>query len=45
MHAPTLEAAFVSEGDTWSVKELAASVGEYLADGRHTFAVGNDLKL
>jgi NAD(P)-dependent dehydrogenase (short-subunit alcohol dehydrogenase family) len=45
MHAPTLEAAFVSEGETWSVKELAASVGEYLADGRHTFAVGNDLKL
>ncbi|HVT21711.1 MAG TPA: SDR family NAD(P)-dependent oxidoreductase [Mycobacteriales bacterium] len=46
MHAPTLEAAFSSAGDTWTVAELENSVGHYLADGnRHTFAVGNDLKL
>lgn len=46
MHAPRLEAAFSSEGDTWTVAELEKSVGHYLADGnRHTFAVGNDLKL
>lgn len=46
MKAPTLDAAFSSGGETWTVGELAASVGEYLADGnRHTFAVGNDLKL
>ncbi|HWC33635.1 MAG TPA: SDR family NAD(P)-dependent oxidoreductase [Mycobacteriales bacterium] len=46
MHAPTLEAAFASDGETWTVKELAATVGHHLADGnRHTFAVGNDLKL
>ncbi|HVT65050.1 MAG TPA: SDR family NAD(P)-dependent oxidoreductase [Mycobacteriales bacterium] len=46
MHAPKLEAAFASDGDTWTVAELERSVGHYLADGnRHTFAVGNDLRL
>lgn len=46
MHAPTLDAAFSSDGETWTVAELEKSVGHYLADGnRHTFAVGNDLKL
>jgi NAD(P)-dependent dehydrogenase (short-subunit alcohol dehydrogenase family) len=46
MKAPSLDASFASDGDTWTVAELEKTVGHYLADGnRHTFAVGNDLKL
>ncbi len=44
--APSLDAAFSSHGETWTVAELEKTVGHYLADGnRHTFAVGNDLTL
>ena len=46
MKAPSLDRAFTAAGDTWTVDELAASVGDYLNDGeRHGFAVGNDLTL
>ncbi|HWA67323.1 MAG TPA: SDR family NAD(P)-dependent oxidoreductase [Mycobacteriales bacterium] len=46
MKAPALDAAFASDGETWTVAELEKTVGNYLADGnRHTFAVGNDLTL
>jgi hypothetical protein len=46
MKAPALDRAFAAEGETWTVDELAKSVGGYLGDGeRHSFAVGNDLKL
>jgi NAD(P)-dependent dehydrogenase (short-subunit alcohol dehydrogenase family) len=46
MKAPSLDASFASDGDTWTVAELERTVGHYLADGNpHTFAVGNDLKL
>ena len=44
--APSLDRSFGAAGETWTVDELASSVGAYLGDGeRHTFAVGNDLKL
>jgi NAD(P)-dependent dehydrogenase (short-subunit alcohol dehydrogenase family) len=46
MKAPSLDRAFATVGETWSVDELEKTVGAYLGDGeRHTFAVGNDLKL
>jgi 3-oxoacyl-[acyl-carrier protein] reductase len=46
MKAPSLDRAFATAGDTWTVAELNATVGEFLDDGeRHGFAVGNDLKL
>jgi NAD(P)-dependent dehydrogenase (short-subunit alcohol dehydrogenase family) len=46
MKAPSLDAAFSSDGETWTVAELEKTVGHFLADGnRHTFAVGNDLRL
>ncbi|HZP16129.1 MAG TPA: SDR family NAD(P)-dependent oxidoreductase [Nocardioides sp.] len=46
MKAPSLDRAFSAAGETWTVDELAKTVGDYLGDGeRHTFAVGNDLKL
>lgn len=46
MKAPSLDRAFATKGETWTVDELEKSVGAYLGDGeRHTFAVGNDLKL
>jgi NAD(P)-dependent dehydrogenase (short-subunit alcohol dehydrogenase family) len=46
MKAPSVDASFASDGETWTVAELEKSIGAYLADGeRHTFAVGNDLKL
>jgi NAD(P)-dependent dehydrogenase (short-subunit alcohol dehydrogenase family) len=46
MKAPSLEASFAAAGETWSVDELAGSVGAHLGDGgRHTFVVGNDLTL
>jgi NAD(P)-dependent dehydrogenase (short-subunit alcohol dehydrogenase family) len=46
MKAPTLEQSFATGGETWSVSELADTVGAFLADGdRHGFAVGNDLTL
>jgi 3-oxoacyl-[acyl-carrier protein] reductase len=46
MRAPTLERSFAAAGDTWTVGELDATVGEFLAnDGYHGFAVGNDLKI
>jgi NAD(P)-dependent dehydrogenase (short-subunit alcohol dehydrogenase family) len=44
--APSLDRSFAADGETWTVDELAKTVGDYLGDGeRHTFAVGNDLKL
>jgi 3-oxoacyl-[acyl-carrier protein] reductase len=46
MRAPTLERTFAASGDTWTVAELDASVGGFLAEGGyHGFAVGNDLKI
>jgi NAD(P)-dependent dehydrogenase (short-subunit alcohol dehydrogenase family) len=46
MKAPALDQAFATEGETWTVDELEKTVGAYLGDGkRHSFAVGNDLKL
>jgi 3-oxoacyl-[acyl-carrier protein] reductase len=46
MRAPTLEHSFAASGDTWTVGELEATIGEFLADGGyHGFAVGNDLKI
>jgi 3-oxoacyl-[acyl-carrier protein] reductase len=46
MAAPALAASFATAGDTWSVDELAATVGKHFSDGRRPgFAVGNDLKL
>lgn len=46
MKAPSLDAAFASNDETWTVAELEQTVGQFLADGnRHTFAVGNDLRL
>jgi 3-oxoacyl-[acyl-carrier protein] reductase len=46
MKAPSLDRSFATEGDTWTVDELDKTLGAYLGDGnRHTFAVGNDLKL
>ncbi len=46
MKAPSLDRSFASVGDTWTVAELDETVGAFLADGeRHSFAVGNDLKL
>ncbi len=46
MAAPKLEASFAASGETWTVAELADSVGAHLADGaRHGFAVGTDLAL
>jgi NAD(P)-dependent dehydrogenase (short-subunit alcohol dehydrogenase family) len=44
--APSLDRSFGTDGETWTVEELEKTVGVYLGDGeRHTFAVGNDLKL
>jgi 3-oxoacyl-[acyl-carrier protein] reductase len=46
MKAPSLDGAFSSSGETWTVDELDATVGAFLGDGnRHGFAVGTDLKL
>jgi 3-oxoacyl-[acyl-carrier protein] reductase len=45
MHAPALDAVFAASGETWTVAELQSSVGEFLGDGRHGFAVGTDLRL
>ena len=46
MKAPSLDRAFGTEGETWTVDELEKTVGAFLGDGeRHSFAVGNDLKL
>jgi NAD(P)-dependent dehydrogenase (short-subunit alcohol dehydrogenase family) len=46
MKAPSLDRSFAAAGETWTVDELASSVGAYLGDGeRHSFAVGNDLTL
>jgi 3-oxoacyl-[acyl-carrier protein] reductase len=46
MRAPSLDRSFLTTGETWTVDELDQTVGAYLGDGeRHTFAVGNDLKL
>jgi 3-oxoacyl-[acyl-carrier protein] reductase len=46
MKAPSLDRAFAAEGETWTVDELAKTVGAFIGDGdRHGFAVGNDLKL
>ncbi len=46
MAAPTLDRSFGTVNETWTVDELEKTVGAYLgAGGRHTFAVGNDLKL
>lgn len=46
MAAPTVEAKFAASGETWTVAELAGTVGAHLADGgRHGFAVGTDLAL
>jgi NAD(P)-dependent dehydrogenase (short-subunit alcohol dehydrogenase family) len=46
MKAPSLERAFATESETWTVDELSKTVGHHLADGNsHSFAVGNDLKL
>jgi NAD(P)-dependent dehydrogenase (short-subunit alcohol dehydrogenase family) len=46
MAAPTLERSFAAAGETWTVDELAATVGAHLADGdRHGFAVSNTLAL
>lgn len=43
MKAPSLDAAFATAGDTWTVDELDKTVGSYLADGgHHGFAVGTD---
>jgi NAD(P)-dependent dehydrogenase (short-subunit alcohol dehydrogenase family) len=46
MKAPSLDRAFAATGETWTVNELAETVGAHLGDGqRHGFAVGNDLAL
>jgi 3-oxoacyl-[acyl-carrier protein] reductase len=46
MKAPALDRSFGAVGETFTVDELDKTLGAYLADGqRHTFAVGNDLKL
>jgi 3-oxoacyl-[acyl-carrier protein] reductase len=46
MKAPALDRAFAVAGETWTVDELDQTVGAFLGDGaRHSFAVGNDLKL
>jgi NAD(P)-dependent dehydrogenase (short-subunit alcohol dehydrogenase family) len=46
MKAPSLDRVFAATGETWTVDELAETVGDFLADGdRHGFAVSDDLKL
>ena len=36
----------IAAGETWTVDELEKTVGGFLGNGdRHSFAVGNDLKL
>jgi NAD(P)-dependent dehydrogenase (short-subunit alcohol dehydrogenase family) len=46
MKAPTLDRAFSTDGETWTVAELAKTVGAFIGDGdQHGFVVGNDLKL
>jgi NAD(P)-dependent dehydrogenase (short-subunit alcohol dehydrogenase family) len=46
MKAPTLDASFSTTGDTWTVDELAETVGAFLGNGdEHGFAVSNTLKI
>ena len=46
MKAPTFDATFASDGDTWSVDELDKTVGAFLGDGQpHGFAVGTDFSM
>jgi NAD(P)-dependent dehydrogenase (short-subunit alcohol dehydrogenase family) len=44
--APTVDASFSTSSDeTWTVDELGKTVGAFLADGEHGFAVGTGLRL
>jgi NAD(P)-dependent dehydrogenase (short-subunit alcohol dehydrogenase family) len=46
MKAPALDRGFAAAGETWTVGELATTVGDYLADeSPHGFAVGSDFTI
>ncbi|HTR70663.1 MAG TPA: SDR family NAD(P)-dependent oxidoreductase [Mycobacteriales bacterium] len=46
MKAPTLDASFSTTGETWSVDELAKTVGAFVTNGdEHGFAVSTNLRI
>jgi NAD(P)-dependent dehydrogenase (short-subunit alcohol dehydrogenase family) len=45
MKAPTFDGTFATEGETWTVDELDKTVGAFLSDGEHGFAVGTGFSL